>query len=177
MDGATQRLWVDYFDPSQYLGGVNCPILFVNGSNDFAYPMDSYRKSYRLVKAPMALSLKVRLPHGHIWTFGEVDAFVDNILKDGDPLPKLGAMKIANGVATATFSSKVPVTKTELHYTTDGDAWQKRVWKTEGAELGIRKVRAQLPAERPLVCFLTVTDERGLTVSTPHEELATAAVK
>ncbi len=177
MDGAQRRLWVDYFDPSQYLGGVNCPTLFVNGSNDFAYPMDSYRKSYRLVKGPMTLSLKVRLPHGHIWTFGEVDAFVDNVLKDGDPLPRLGAMKIANGVATATFSSKVTVTKTELHYTTDGGAWQKRLWKTESAELGIRKVRAQLPTTRPLVCFLTVTDERGLTVSTSHEELAAAAVK
>src|ERR1019366_7476025 len=41
--------WLRDFDPSQYLGGVNCPILFLNGSNDFAYPLDSYRASYRLV--------------------------------------------------------------------------------------------------------------------------------
>ena len=29
------------------------PILFVNGTNDFAYPLDSYQKSYRAVPGPM----------------------------------------------------------------------------------------------------------------------------
>ena len=32
-----------------YLAGVRCPILFLNGSNDFAYPLDSYQASYQLV--------------------------------------------------------------------------------------------------------------------------------
>ena len=41
--------WVSLFDPSAHLAGVRCPILFINGTNDFAYPLDSYQKSYRLV--------------------------------------------------------------------------------------------------------------------------------
>ena len=35
--------------------GRACPILFVNGTNDFAYPLGSYRKSYRLVNGPRTL--------------------------------------------------------------------------------------------------------------------------
>ncbi|MEP6753873.1 MAG: alpha/beta fold hydrolase, partial [Chthonomonadales bacterium] len=69
--------WVRDFDPSQYLADVRCPILFLNGTNDFAYPMDSYQKCYNLVKSTRTLSVQIRLPHGHIWTYGVVDAFID----------------------------------------------------------------------------------------------------
>ena len=168
MSEAQRQRWVGYFDPSSYLSGVNCPILFLNGSNDFAYPLDSYQKSYRQVKGPIALSVKVRLPHGHIWTFGEVDAFVDSVLKKGDPLPKLTPMKITAGRATTTCSSKVPVTKAELNYTSEVGEWQKRLWKTVPAQLANGKITVQLPVERPLVFYLSVTDQRDLTVSTPH---------
>jgi len=115
MPAEIRQRWVALFDPSQYLGEVDCPILFLNGSNDFAYPMDSYQKSYRLVKkSPMSLSLRIRLPHGHNWTFKEVDAFVDSQLKGGEPVPSLAEMKIAGDVASARFHSKVPVVKTEF---------------------------------------------------------------
>ena len=41
------------------------PILWVNGTNDFAYPMDSWQKSYRLPASPRTLCLRIRMPHGH----------------------------------------------------------------------------------------------------------------
>lgn len=173
MSAAQRQRWVDYFDPSRYLSGVNCPILFLNGSNDFAYPLDSYQKSYFAVNGPMTLSLKVRLPHGHIWTFPEVDCFVDSVLKNGDPLPKLKPMKITEGVATTAFVAKVPVTKAELNFTSDTGEWQKRLWKTVPAEMVNGRVAARLPIERPLVCYLSVTDQRDVTVSTPHVTLVT----
>lgn len=84
--------WVNTYDPSTYLAGVKCPILFLNGTNDFAYPMDSYQKCFDLVPGAKTLSVRVRLPHGHIWTFGEVDAFVDSQLRGGEALPVLGAL-------------------------------------------------------------------------------------
>ena len=173
MREAQRKRWVDCFDPSRYLSGVNCPILFLNGSNDFAYPLDSYQKSYRQVKGPVNLSVKVRLPHGHIWTFGEVDCFVDSVLKHGVPLPMLRPMKIADGLATTTFSAIIPVTKAELNYTSEVGEWQKRLWKSVPAEMVNGKVTAKLPVERPLVCYLSVTDRRDVTVSTPHVTLLT----
>jgi len=173
MSAAQRQRWVDYFDPSHYLSGVNCPILFLNGSNDFAYPLDSYQKSYAQVEGPMTLSVRIRLPHGHIWTFPEVDCFVDSVLKNDEPLPKLKAMRINDGVATTTFSAKVPVTKAELNYTSDGGEWQKRLWKSVPAEMVDGTVTAPLPDVRPLVCYLSVTDQRDVTVSTPHVVLPT----
>jgi dienelactone hydrolase len=172
MSAAQKQRWVDYFDPSKYLAGVRCPILFLNGSNDFAYPLDSYQKSYREVSGPMTLSVKVRLLHGHIWTFGEVDCFVDSVLKNGEPLPRLKPMIITEGAATTTFTSKVPVKKAELNYTSDVGEWQKRLWKTVPAEMINGKVTANLPLDRPLVCYLSITDQRNITVSTLHVEIS-----
>ena len=171
MSPEMRERWVSFFDPSQYLDGVNCPILFLNGSNDFAYPMDSYQKSYGLVKSPMSLSLRVRLPHGHIWTFKEVDVFVDSQLKGGEPVPSLAAMKIVGDVASTRFNSKAPVTKAEFCYTTDSGPWQKREWKTIEATMKNGAISARLPAQRPLVCFLSLTDARDVTITTPHVEL------
>jgi len=167
--------WIQNFDPSKYLGGVDCPILFLNGSNDFAYPMDSYRKSYELVRPGLrTVSVKIRLKHGHYWEFGEVDSFVDSVLIGGKPLAKLKPIQITGSTATAGVDSAVPLKKSELHFTTDDGEWQKRDWKTAGAELNAGKISAHLPAERPLVCYLSVTDERGAQVSTAHVELPAA---
>ena len=171
MTAEQRRRWVEHFDPSRYLPGVRCPILFLNGSNDFAYPLDSYQLSYQLVRGPMTLSVKIDLPHGHIWTFGEVDTFVDSVLKHEPPLPALKPMRVAAGMARAAFASVVPIVKGEFHYTTDTGPWQKRVWKTVPAELAKGRVQAVVPLARPLVCFLAVTDARGLAVSTPHVQL------
>ena len=41
--------WIELWDPSRYLPAVSMPILFVNGTNDFAYPLDSYMKSFDAV--------------------------------------------------------------------------------------------------------------------------------
>lgn len=178
-DGSLARLssdsrarWLHLFDPSQYLSNVRCPTMFLNGTTDFAYPLDSYQKSYRLVPPALRhVNIVVSLPHGHIWTFGEVDQFVDSILREGEPLPRLRTLKIHDGVATARVETREPLKKAELHYTTDGGPWQKRKWETTTATLKGKVIDAKLPPQRPLVCYLSVTDERGLRASTEHEEL------
>ena len=172
MNAEARERWIKNFDPSQYLGGVNCPILFLNGSNDFAYPMDSYRKSYELVRPQLrTVSVIVRLKHGHHWEFSEVDSFVDSVLVGGKPLAKLQALQITGSMATARVDSTVRLKKAELHYTSDSGEWQKRDWKTADAALNAGRISARLPAARPLVCYLSVTDERGTRVSTEHAEL------
>ncbi len=164
--------WVSFFDPSRYLAGVSCPILFLNGSNDFAYPMDSYKKCYSLVAERLRkVSVKIKLPHGHIWTFGEVDQFVDSQLIGGPPLATLSAMNIAGDSASTKVTASAPPVKAEFHFTTDSGPWQKRNWQTVPAQLADGVVTAKLPAERPLACYLSVTDSRGVAVSTQHEEL------
>lgn len=174
VEPARRDRWVAAFDPSKYLPNVKCPILFLNGTNDFAYPMDSFQKCYELVQSPRSLSVRVRLPHGHIWTFGEVDAFIDTHLKKGTPLPELGAMRRSDDTVTAKVTGSTKLKSAHLHYAPAEGPWQKRVWKSMDAEIKDGVVTAKLPASRPLVYELAVTDERGLEVTTPHAILAAA---
>ena len=169
MSPESRERWLRVFDPSRYLAGVSCPTLFLNGATDFAYPLDSYQKSYRLVPEPHRhVSVVVGLPHGHIWTFGEVDAFVDHALRGGPDLPRLGPLQQANGRLSAPLKCPSSITSATLHYTTDSGAWQKRTWKNLAAQVGPHEVSAELPRERPLVAFLAVVDVHGLRVSTEH---------
>jgi len=170
MSSEARDRWLRNFDPSQYLGGVNCPILFLNGATDLAYPLDSYRASYRLVPAKFRhVSVVPGLPHGHIWTFGEVDVFVDSVLRGGPPLPRLEPMEIHGDSVSTKVISPVPIKQAVLNYTTDTGEWPKRQWQTAPAELKGNTITARLPGQRPLVYYLSVTDERGLHVSTEHE--------
>ncbi len=176
MQPEARERWLHEFDPSQYLGNVRCPILFLDGSNDFAYPLDSLRASYRLVPARLRhISVIINLPHGHIWTFEEVDNFADSFLRKGMPLPQLGSMKLHGGLVSSKFSGPVPLKSAALHYTSESGEWQKRHWTSVPAIMDRETISAQLPEERPLVLFLGVTDQRGLRVSTEHEELTDAA--
>ncbi len=173
MDPAQRRRWVGYFDPSQYLPHVRCPILFMNGTNDFAYPMDSHRKSCRAVPGRADVRIEVRMPHGHKagWAPKEIGLFVDSVLCDGRPLPRLDEMKIDGGKVSAPFEAEVPVVAGHLHYTADTGPLKQRKWHTVEAAVDGDTVEAALPEDRPLLYYLSVTDRRGATTSTHYAQL------
>ena len=173
MSDEKRKRWVENFEPSRYLAPAKMPVLFVNGTNDFAYPLDSYQKSYRLVK-DRALCVTVNMPHGHPqgWAPAEIGLFVDQHLKGGKPLVKVTSVKREDGRVEVKFRSEVPVTGAALHFTTDTGAWKERKWQTQPAKVEDMTVTANLPEARPLVYFLTLTDERKAAVSTEHEELS-----
>lgn len=165
-------LWLAQFDPSKYLGGATCPMLFVNGTNDFAYPLDSYQKSYRLPKGPVTLCIRVRMPHGHPpgWAPIEIGLFADSIFKEGKPLPKIHQVVVEKGTLSV---ARRPGDVVAFHYAVAEGPWQKREWQslTPSSESSSGSQAAAfdvLPKERPLVFFATVTDDRGALVSTPH---------
>lgn len=170
MEPALRARWVRLFDPSRYLGGVQCPILFLNGTNDVHYRPDSYRKSFGLVHAPKTLSVQIRLPHGHIWTFGIVDAFIDSILAGGTPLPTLGPMRAQGTRVEGAVESAAHIAKAELYCAIAKGPWPEREWKAVPARLEGARIVADLPTDRPLVFYLAVTDDRGNIVTTPYQE-------
>jgi dienelactone hydrolase len=164
--------WLKNFDPSQYLSDVKCPILFLNGNKDFAYPLDSYRSSYRLVPAALRhVSVIPDLPHHrYIRTFPEVDQFVDSVLCHGTPLPRPGTLTIKGDLVTAIVAAPVPLKEASLLYTTNTGEWQKRQWATIPAQVNGDIVTAHIPSQRPLSWYLLFIDERGIRVTTEHEE-------
>jgi hypothetical protein len=85
------KKWLSLWDPSVYLPHARMPMLWVSGTNDFAYPFPSLRKSYQLPKGPRTLAIRVRMPHSH--PDGalpeEIAAFAGAILNGRKPLPRV----------------------------------------------------------------------------------------
>lgn len=175
MDTNSRRQWLELFDPSATVGQTKCPTLFLNGTHDFAYPPDSYRKTFNLVPAAQrTLSVRVDLQHGHIWTFKEVDAFVDSVLRPGEgreELARLADTSVDENTAVSRVLCGGPAVSAELHYTTMTGSWAARKWQAAPAKLESGDISAPLPAERPLTFFFTVKDARGLTTSSAYTEL------
>jgi len=168
----SRALWLKLFDPSTYLDRARLPMLFVNGTTDFAYPLDSYRKSYQLVPERWRnISVVINRPHGHIWTFPEVDLFVDSVLRKSPPLMRIGSPNVRGRRMTVEVDRTDTLKQFSLCYTTNSGVWQKRVWHEASAQLSGRQLSAELPESRPLVAFMVTTDERGARVSSEHVEL------
>ncbi|MGW8255911.1 MAG: alpha/beta hydrolase family protein, partial [Thermoguttaceae bacterium] len=84
--------WLGWWDPSVWLRQTKMTMLWVTGTNDFAYPMDSLQKSYRLTQGPHTLCLRVRMPHGHGGPGenpAEILAFAENQCGRGQALAKI----------------------------------------------------------------------------------------
>jgi cephalosporin-C deacetylase-like acetyl esterase len=164
--------WLGLWDPSRYLARTKMPMLWVNGTNDFAYPLGSYRKSYRLPPGERTLAVRVRMAHAHGGPGEkpeEIHAFANALFKGGAPLAKVTGQGEEKNKAWATFTSKSPVAKGELNFTKDPGKWQKRKWETVPAELSAGRVSAEVP-EGASAFYLNLVDDRGLVVSTEHVE-------
>ena len=171
---ADQRArWLGCWDPSVYLRTAKMPILWVNGTNDFAYPMDSWQKSYRTAPGPHTLCLRVRMPHGHGAAGenpAEIHAMADSQLSGGVPLAKITGQGRDGSRAWVTFQSQSPIVRAELIFTRDVGKWQTRKWETVAAQLDTaqNKATAALP-DGVKVYYLNVIDQRDLAVSSEHE--------
>jgi hypothetical protein len=170
--------WLAAWDPSQYLGDAKMPMLWVDGTNDFAYPLDSLQKSYREPSGPRTLCTRVRMKHGHGGPGEnpeEIHAFADAVLIGGKPLTRIVSEKHVPGPGEyvwveATFESAVKVVKVEFNFTRDTGTWQQRKWETvEGKVEGDRAVG--MARGGATAFYLNLIDERGLVVSTEHVEL------
>lgn len=164
--------WISLWDPSLYLPRVSMPMLWVTGTNDFAYPMDSLQKSYRLPRSDRTLCIRVRMPHGHGGPGEnpeEIHAFANTILKGGPPLGKITAQRRDDRNVWANFTSSTPIVKAELNYTKDSGRWQDRKWESTPANLDTAKgtATATLP-EGTTVYYFNLTDQRELVVSSEH---------
>ncbi len=172
MDAAQRANWVSNFDPSSYLSNAKMPMLFINGTNDTCFWLDSYQKTYRLAKN-RTLSIHIEMPHGQEQGASpeEIRIFMDQHLKCGQPLPKLGKMKLVGGKISVGFQSEAGAKLAVLNYTTDTGNWRDRKWITKPAVVRGSSIEADLPGARPIACFISLTDARGALVSTEHREI------
>jgi dienelactone hydrolase len=163
--------WIAWWDPSTYLPEARLPMLWVTGSNDFAYPLHALQLSYRLPQSPRVLCIRLRMPHAHGGAGEnpeEIRVFADSILKQGTPLPAITRSGRDGPSVWATFEAKVPVVKAELNYTKDTGPWPDRRWEAIPARLSANQVSAELPSGTR-VYYINLFDERECVISTEHQ--------
>lgn len=165
---AWSRLW----DPKNRLPRARLPILWLNGTNDFAFTPCAWRRSHRLSPGPRALSMRVRMKHGHGLVGegpAEIPAFADSIVNGGAPLTRILTQDEHDGTAWITFETTVPIVRAEFNFTRDDGRWQDRVWKTSPATIDRGLATIPLPLDVTAYYF-NLIDERGLTISGEHQE-------
>jgi dienelactone hydrolase len=159
--------WVRLWEPSMYIASASMPVFFVNGTNDFAYPLDSYAKTYGLVESERNFRITVNMPHGHQqgWAPIEIGLFIDEHLKNGPPLPKILRPQYRNNRIRAKVKAETKLISAALHYTAGTGPINKRKWQTVSGHLEGSSIVTTPPPGEPTVWFLTVKDERGVVVS------------
>lgn len=160
--------WVRAYDPGSLLPRCRVPILFVNGTNDVHYVLDSYAKSFAVVPGEKQMRIQVNMPHGHPsgWAPQEIGLFIDSKCRGGAPLPVPGAVRIDGEKVIVPFTSAVPVKSAQLHYTSDAGLRSKRAWKSIDAKVEGQAVTAPKPPADANTWFVALTDERGAMVTT-----------
>ncbi len=176
MGEAKAQKWLGLWDPSGYLPKAPMPMLWVTGTNDFAYPMDSLQKSYRLPPSARTLCVRVRMPHAHGGPGEnpeEIHAMADAILEGGAPMVEVTSTGRNGRDVWVAYEGRTPVTRAELNYTTDTGKWQDRNWQTVAATLNTQEGRASavLP-DNVAVYYFNLIDNQNLVVSSEHETLS-----
>jgi len=161
--------WIKAYDPSSLLANCRVPILFVNGTNDVHYPLDSYQKSFDRVSGPKQMRIEVNMPHGHPpgWAPHEIGLFIDSYCRDGKPLPVPGVVQIDGSNIKVSYTSAAPLKSAALNYTSDDGLRSKRTWTSVPATFDTETITAPKPPGNANTWFVTLTDDRGAMVSTP----------
>jgi dienelactone hydrolase len=160
--------WVREYDPGSLLPLCHVPILFVNGSNDVHYVLDSYMKSFNVVPGEKQMRIQIKMPHGHPpgWAPQEIGMFIDSKCRGGVPLPVPREPRVEGGEVHVSVRSSTAIKKAELNYTTDGGLRSAREWKSIPAMIAGLEITAPVPPNDANTWFISLTDERGAMVST-----------
>ncbi|MFA6961404.1 MAG: acetylxylan esterase [Opitutaceae bacterium] len=165
--------WRALWDPAVRLPQAKTPLLWVAGSNDFAFTMKAWQQSYRSAPGTQSICLRLRMPHGHGGAGEnpeEIHAFADSIVGKGAPLAHVVKQGTENHSAWASYTSTTPLKRAELNFTRSSGRWQDRVWETAPATINDERVVAALPPGTTTYYF-NLIDDRNLIVSTAHVEL------
>ena len=167
--------WLEQWDPSRFLPAVGMPMLWVTGTNDFAYPLDSFQKSYRLSKSSRSLAVRVRMPHGHGGAGEkpkEILVLANSLCKRDAPLPHIDSQGMTGNTGWVRYAAGSTICRGELNVTSDAGPWQQRAWRTLPAQLnaGECRVTAEIPA-RTTVYYFNLYDDREVLGSSEHVEM------
>lgn len=165
------KSWMQLYDPGHYLKAVQMPIFFVNGTNDFAYWLSAYQRSYEAVgeSTPRNIRIEVKMGHSHPagWRPMEIARFINEKLKDETPLPVVSKPQIDGNKVTANLDKPLAIKSAVLNYTTDEGPNPKRTWHAIPLGVDDTVISGPAPPAEAKIWFINVTDETGAMTSSP----------
>jgi dienelactone hydrolase len=123
----TQR-WVALWDPSSYVANATVPMLFINGTNDFAYFVENWQKTANLAKNAQ-YSLIPELKHSHFYGAApeEIFRFIRTTLEDKTEF--ISSIKLEEKGEKARYSISHASKEVYLAYTADDKRSPERNWQ------------------------------------------------
>jgi len=168
MGKANADKWLGMWDPSVHLKYTKMPIMWVTGTNDFAYPLNSLDKCAGRPQGDVKTCVRIRMEHGHGGPGEnpeEIFAFANSLCRGTESLPSITGQGHSAREVWATWESTGPVEHAELVFTKDTGAWQERKWDSLPATIDAEnRATATLPSGAK-ACFINLVDSCGLVVS------------
>lgn len=161
-----RRIWLETYDPLNFLPNAALPMLFVNGTNDSHFPLDVMQSCCDVCPAPITRCFIPQLAHGH--TIGrdveEARLFADYIAFGSEALPSIGSLTITGRTVEASLSIETEILRCVLVYTTDPGRLQDCGWDELELDVCEGKVSTTIP-NLTTACYLSVEDARGALAS------------
>jgi dienelactone hydrolase len=163
------------WDPSHYLPAAKAPMLWLNGSNDHFFTINSVQKSYRIAPVPHTLCTRIRMYHGQDGLASgapEILTFAESIVNQGVPLARVLKQGVEGRQAWVSYESSRSIIRAELNFTREVGLWEKRNFVTVPATVDAtaKRVSGEVAAGSTGYYF-NLIDDRNLIVSSEYVAL------
>ena len=169
-------LWRHTMESESYARLVNCPVLFLDATNDQHGNMDRSFQTLDQVPTEVRWAFTPRYRH-HIAAEQGVDLplWMDAYLKGGEPFPEVAGRRGATRDRSAFPGSLVtpdlskPVRRVDLFYAVENRNPKNRYWRSVTGQRDRRNWTASFPIldpTQPLFAFANVVYESGVCLST-----------
>lgn len=157
--------WVALWDPANYAPRIRMPVFAVTGAKDFAYPLESFAKTYALPAGACSFRITADMGHGgqFLTTTPEAVAFLDAVLRGGQPIPAPGTPRV-EGAAVAVALNGTAAKSAAFHWTDADGPSTSRPWHSIAVAEKDGELSATVP-EGMRIGYFTFQDARGLTFS------------
>ncbi|MCQ2380004.1 MAG: hypothetical protein MJ025_03670 [Victivallaceae bacterium] len=135
------------FNPENFLSSISCPVLWVVGSNDFAFEQVCWQKSIDDTATTDNQAAIVGLDHGaRAANYGIVYRWIDSKCGRDIPLPKLGKnTRNGNFVECSVLDPGAGIAEAKLCFSRDAVVTRDSKWETVDAKVDGNRISATLP--------------------------------
>jgi cephalosporin-C deacetylase-like acetyl esterase len=168
----SKLFYLQNWEPSLYVPLQKQPTLFIDGTNDGHFSMNSFTKTYLASVCEKYLHVEYEMPHGHPpgWNPEVIYVFADYVTRGTQKPVKFIYRKDQNGILDFTGE----INEAFTYYTTDTADWDGKNYKWIKTGAQVSKIDKTIVAEIPeeaLYYFVNGTDVHGIMYSSPMKKV------